>query len=281
MAILSALVAQCRRDFGDNPKSSQVARMGNGVTNLFNIGKYPIVENSYTIYINNVSKAEGTDYVFDLDNGDLRTLGSAVSTEVRSEFQYANWRDKNWIEAINKGIDDLNGKGFFKQVVNDRTSLRISANVQSYSAPSGSIDVYDFLVSDNNTISGNFKKPAVNWSYQQDANKLTLESKPSTANYAQISYLRNLRKYTASSATVDVTADWLEMVMQRAGAHFYRYMAGKIAKQGNATIDEGHFSFTNLRTMANDLNAEFENLAKRKKPTRPAKEMQYAIKNNR
>ena len=45
----------------------------------------------------------------------------------------------------------------------------------------------------------------------------------------------------------------------------------KLAKEGNANIDEGHFSFSNLRTMANDLDTEFDKLSLRKKPTRPGK----------
>ena len=44
-------------------------------------------------------------------------------------------------------------------------------------------------------------------------------------------------------------------------------------KQVQYSIDL--FSFTNLRTMANDLDAEFERLAARKKPTRPAKDIGF------
>ena len=72
-------------------------------------------------------------------------------------------------------------------------------------------------------------------------------------------------------------ADWVEMVKKRAGAIYFRSLAAKIAKQGNASIDEGHFSFTNLRTMANDLDKDFEVMALRKKPTRPAKGIQWHI----
>lgn len=274
--IASALISQLRREHGDEPKSIRVARQGNGLVNLFNTGNFPIIEGSYIVYISGVAKAETTDYTIDLDNGDVRALSTpANGIEVRAQFKYAFWRDQNWNEAINQSIDTLNARGFFRQVVRNGSIIRLSANVQVYSGPSACIDMYEFLTRYPNTTSGNLVKPFVNWSYQQDANKLVLGNPPTAANYAAISYLRNLQTYSATSATLDVLPDWNELIKKKSGAIFYRSLAGKIAKQGNATVDEGHFSFTNLRTMANDLDNEFENLSKRKKPTRPAKDMQW------
>ena len=117
----------------------------------------------------------------------------------------------------------------------------------------------------------------MNWSYQQDVNKLILGQSPTKSNLAYISYLRRLQSYTAVSATIDIKDDWIEPIKKYAGAMFYRSLAGKIAKQGNATIDEGHFSFTNLRAMANDLLGEYDNFTTRAKPTRPAKNIQWHI----
>lgn len=276
MTVVSALITQCRRESGDKSKSTSVQRAGNNSVNLFNVGKFPVVEGSYNVYVSGALKTETSDYTYDLDNGDLRILTAPGNgTLVRSDHKYAEWRDKNWVEAINDAIGELNARGFFRQVIRDTSSLRISANVQVYTPPSTCVDLYEFLVRDNYTTSGNLMKPRVNWSYQQDANKLVLGNKPSVANYTAISYLRRLQSYTATSATIDVLADWEIIVQKKAVAKFYRYMAGKIAKQGNASIDEGHFSFTNLRTMANDLDNEFDRLATRKKPTRPSRDMQY------
>ena len=274
--LTSDLIAQCRREYGDEPKSVRTSRLGNASVNLFNTGKFPIVESSYTVYVSGVAKTENTDYTIDLDNGDISvstTPGNGI--EVRAQFKYATWRDKNWVEATNQAIESLNARGFFRQVVRNGSIIRVSANVQVYSGPSACIDIYEFLTRYPNTTSGALVKPYVNWSYQQDANKLVLGNLPTTSNYAAISYLRNLQTYSATSATLDVLPDWIEVLKKKTGAIFFRSLAGKIAKQGNATVDEGHFSFTNLRTMANDLENEFDMLAKRKKPTRPAKDMQW------
>ncbi len=153
--------------------------------------------------------------------------------------------------------------------------MAISANVQSYSGPTNCVDLYEVLQSDDYTLSGNFVKLACNWRYNQDANKLVLGNIPSVKNKLAVSYLRNLKTYSATSATLDALDDWKELIKKKAGATFYRSLAGKIAKQGNASIDEGHFSFSNLRTMANDLDTQFEIEVKRKKPTRPAKDLDY------
>lgn len=269
--ITSALIAQLRREAGDEPKSTRVGRQANGTINLFNVGKFPVIENSYTVYVSGSSKTETTHYSFDLDNGDIRlvtTPGNGI--EVRSEHKYAFWRDKNWNEAINTSIETLNARGFFRQTM--RQSFGISANVRVFSGPSACIDMYEVLYA---PVSGQLSKLPMNWSYQQDANKLVLGNTFSSPYTGYRSYLRNLQTYSSTSATLDVLNDWVELIKIKSQAVFYRSLAGKIAKQGNATVDEGHFSFTNLRTMANDLDAEFERLAARKKPTRPAKDMQF------
>lgn len=273
MTTISALISQCRREYDDIPKSVRVSRQGNGTINLFNTGKYPIVENSYVVYVGGVQKTENTDYTINLDSGDINISSTPSNgTEVRLEGKIATWRDKNWVEALNQGIESLNARGFFRQVV--RESFTISANVRTFSGPSACVDLYELLYA---PAVGSVSRLPQNWSYQQDANKIILGSPFTTQAYTGYrSYLRNLQKYNYSSTSgaVDALDDWVEIIKKKSGSNFYRSLAGKVAKQGNATIDEGHFSFTNLRTMAKDLDDEFERLAARKKPTRPAKELQ-------
>lgn len=275
--ITSALITQCRQDYGDIIKSTQVKKTGDSVSNLFNLGSYPIKENSYAVYKGTSAQIETTNFTLDLDSGDLQFVTAPTAIEVKVNFQYSQWRDANWRLAINNAIEELNARGFFRQVVRNKTSMAISANVREYSGPSACIDINEFLLFDNRTISGEYTRPPGNWNYQQDANKILLAWTPSVAEKVAISYLRNLQTYTATSATLDVLNDWIVLIKKKAGAQFYRYLAGKVAKQGNANIDEGHFSFTNLRAMGADLDNEFDILARRKKPTRPAKPMQFHV----
>lgn len=277
--ITSALISQCRRAYNDIPKSTQVSRASDGQTSLFNVGRYPVVEGSYTVRYDGTIKTETTQYTLDKDNGDLLAVGTpATGVNVQVNYKYANFRDQQWVEAINYGIESLNGRGFFRQIVRSPNTFRLSANVRLMSGPTDAVDVYEiFPFSNRTSATGDYASLPGNWDYQQDQNKINLHFLPQVAEPAAISYLRNLRTYNATSATLDVPQDWIELVKIRAGEYYFRHMASKIATQGNATIDEGHFSFTNARTMANDLDADFEKFALRKKPTRPAKDILYHI----
>lgn len=276
--IISALVAQCRREFGDIAKSSEAARAGDGSTTLFALGKYPIVENSYSVYKGTSAQNEVSNFTIDKDNGEISFVNAPGNgINVRATFKHAFFRDQNWVEAINYGIEALNGRGFFRQVVRNTSVMRLSANVRLYSGPSACVDIYELMLFDTATTSGAYTKPNFNWRYEQDANKLIVGANPSQSQPMAVSYLRNMKTYQATSATVDVLDDWLELVKKKAGEYYWRQRAARLASQGAATIDEGHFSFTNARTMANDLATDFENLAVRKKPVRPPKDIKYNL----
>lgn len=276
--IISAMISQCRREYFDIAKKVRMARQGDGSTNLFNLVNVPVIENSESITISGGAAISSANYTLDNDSGDLTTNTTpSAGHELVAEFKYAQWRDKNWVEAINQGIEQLNARGFFRQISRNTSLFGISANVRVYSAPSACMDVYELLESSDRTISGSFQKLGTNWSYQQDSNKIIFGTKPSTANKAAISYLRKLQTYAATTATVDVKDEWIEPVKKYAGSLFYQHMAGKKSLQGAATIEEGHFSFTNLRTQARDLRDDFDRFALRAKPTRPAKDIQWKI----
>ena len=273
--ITSAVISQLRRETGDIPKLTRMARTGDGAITIFNTGRFPVVEGSYTVYKGTSGQTETTHYSLDLDSGDL-TFQNAPASSYQAIFQgkYANWRDKNWVDAINNAVDDLAARGYFRQVV--RLSRYLSAGVRSFSAPSACVDAYELLES---RTSGSYQKLGTNWSYQQGANKIVLGNPPTVKLSGAISYLRSMQKYTATSATLDVQDEWVNLIKKNAKAQYWSFMAGKSAAQGNAKVEEGHFSFTSLRTQARDLMQEFQNEAPRYKPTRPAKDIQWQQEN--
>ncbi len=280
--ITSALIAQCRREFHDQPKTTRKLRDGDGSSTVFNLGDFPIIEGSLSVYVADVAKTETTDYSIDLDNGDLVFVSAPASgAEVRAEFKYAHWRDTQWNEAQNQAIEELNGRGFFRQVVRTSGLVALSAGVRKYNAPSACIDVYEIFKPDNSLSTGNYSLLNDNWNYQQDSNTIVTGSKPGAASPLEISYLRRMQTYSATSATLDTKDDWRELIKKRAGSIFYRSLAGKVAKEGNASIDEGHFSFSNLKSEADSYFSEFDTMAIRSKPTRPAKNIQWNIPGGR
>lgn len=274
--ITSALISQLRRDYGDQPKSSRAAKEGNGSINTFNVGKFPILESSYTVRKDGVALIEGatSGFTIDADNGDiLIDVTPASGEKISVDFKYVEWRDQNWLEAINDAISELNARGFFKEV--NRASIYLSANVNVIPGPTNAVDAYELLYTPSTGASPS--KLPINWSYRQDANNIILGAQLTSALSGKVSYLRNLQQYSTTSATIDANDEWIPIIKKRAGASFYRSVAGRVAKQGAATIEEGHLSFSNLRTMAEDLERDFDSLAQRKKPTRPAKDIQYMI----
>lgn len=274
--IISALITKCRREYADIPKSAQAIRAGDGASTLFNLGRYPVMENSYSIYFGTSAKNEVSDYNLDKDSGDLVTVLPVTNgVQVKANFKYAVFRDQNWVEAINYGIDALNGRGFFRQVVRSSTVIQLSAGVRTYAGPSGCIDIYAIEIQTPQSMSANYSPLGGNWSYQQDANKLTLGDSPTQNQSVLVSYLRNLQTYQSTSATLDSLNDWVEGIQLKAGEYHARYFANYLMKQGNANIDEGHFSYTNVMTMMNGLNRDFEQWALRKKPTRPSKRIAF------
>lgn len=279
--ITSALISKLRRKVGDIPRSTQAIRAADGSSTLFNLPRAPIMESSVSVYFGTSAKNETTDYTLDKDSGDLQTVsivGNGIN--VKAVYKYANFRDANWVEAINYGIDYLNARGYFRQVVRDVNSVRLSANVQTYAGPAtsgGAMDVYQVLISNDQTTSGSFSKLPTNWEYHQDANRLVIGYKPSVSERLAISWLRKLQTHSATSATLDVPSIAEGVVALKAEEYYWDFMAGKVASQANATIDEGHFSFTNMRTRARDAERSAEMLATKNKPTRPAKDFGWAI----
>ncbi len=275
--MISGLIRQLRSKYADHPKAAQVTRTGDGSSTLYNLGRdrVPIMENSYSVYKGTSAQSETANYLLDKDTGDLQFLVAPTSAyATRVNFKHANFRDADWMAAINDGIDKLNARGFYRQIVRDTSSFFLSAGKQVYDAPAGARDVYEMFLNDG---SGNYSQPFTNWSYQQDGNKIVLGAKPTARTSAAISYTRRLQRYTAISATVDVRDEWLELVEKNAGSYYFAGRASRIAQTGNASVQEGHFSFTSLRTQSRDLYAEFDVEARRMKPTAAAKDIHYQI----
>lgn len=277
MPSYATLISQLRREFRDVPRTSQVAKTGDGSANLFAIGRYPIVEGSVSVYKGTSAQTSGTHYFLDMDNGEVSFVSAPTSAYVtKVNFKHAWFRDRDWVEAVNNGISWLNSRGFFRQIVRSPSLFHLSANVRVYNAPSACVDLYELLLHQNRTSSGAYIRTPGRWEYQNDQNKVTLEFLPSVLEPATISYLRAMQTYTATSATVDVKDEWLEAVKMKAGEYFHLAVASRLAREGNQSIEEGHFSFTNLRTMAETLGQRATELSVRLKPTRPAKNVKFA-----
>lgn len=272
--IVSGFISALRRKYNDNPVKHNDVRTGDGSSTVYKTMFSPIKEGSFKLYVNNALQAS-SGYTIDEDTGDI-VLIAATSNEINAQYQEVRFRDQHWLEIIQSAFHSL-GDQFFKSVVGDTSGIALVKNQQTYDCPSSCIRMMTVLQSDDYTISGGWTKPRINSRYDRRSNKLILSAKPSKANYMNLSYLSKLTVPTATSDTMDIEDNWLELLDLKSGSQFLRSMANRVAQQGNATIEEGHLSISHLRQLANDNEAMYENLKRKLKPVMPASEIPFYV----
>lgn len=272
--IVSGFISQLRRKYNDLPVLHKDLRAGDGSSTVYKTKFSPIKEGTFKLYINNALQA-ASGYTIDLDTGDLE-LGAATSYQIMAQYKEVKARDQHWLEFIQGAMRSFGDK-FYRTVVRDTSAMALSADVQVYSCPSSCIRLLEALESDDYTVSGGWKTLGANTRYDRRSNKLILGGKPNRANYLAISYLKKLSVPTATSDTLDVEDNWVEIVDNKSGANFLRSMANRIAQQGNVMTEEKHISVSNLRQLANENELIANDLMKKNKPVMPNAVIPYYI----
>lgn len=272
--IVSGFISQLRREYNDLPVKHRDKRPGDGSSTVYKTKFNPIKEGTFKLYINNTLQ-NASGYTIDLDTGDLE-LGAPTSNEIMAHYQEVKYRDQHWLEAI-KGTVQSFGDKFFKMEIRNTSQMALSAGVLVYDCPSTCIRLTEVLQSDDYTTSGNWVGLGVNNRYDRRANKLILGGKPTRANYLAISYLKRVPIPAATSDTLDVEDNWLEVINLKVGAKFLRSMANRVAQQGNVKTEEKHLNVSYLRQLANDNEVMAENLMKKIKPIMPNSKIPFYI----
>jgi hypothetical protein len=272
--IVSALIGEMRREASDLPEKHKDVRAGDGLSTVYKTKYAPILESSFKLYVNNALQA-ASGYTVDLDTGDIDLQGP-TSNEVRVQYQSVQHRDQHWLEFIQSSIRAFGDK-FYRATIRDASAMSISANVQVYDCPSTCIRATEILESDDFTSGGNYRQLNTNVRYDRRSNKIILGNKPTTANFVELSYLKRLSVPTATSDTLDVEENWIEMVKLKSIAKHARAYAYQIAKDGNVSVEEGHLQMRDLRALANDSEILFEDLKKKNKPVMPNSTIPFEI----
>ena len=267
-------ITRLRRKYNDIPVKHEDIRTGDGVSTFYQVKYSPILESSFSLYINNALKAEGAgnDYLFDYDTGDI-TLASVTTFDIKARYKEVKFRDQGWLEAIQNAFEAL-GDQFFSTVMRD-TPILVSAGSQVVTMPTGCIRVIEVL--EGTSSSGPWAKPRINMRYDRRSNQLILGNAPTTDRYFSISYQKKLTQPTATTDDLLIEENWLQLIDLKAGSEYLRSMANRIAQQGSATIEEGHLSVGTLRQLANDNEVLFEGLKKKLKPIMPNSDVAYWI----
>lgn len=271
--ITSAYIAKLRRQFNDLPKLHKDTRDGDGDSTVFKSKAAPIKEGTATVQVSGAFKVEGTDFTLDYDTGDLRmVVAPANGSDLDLIYKEVNFRDQHWLDAIADGYRTM-GDQIYGSVIMNTSSLRLSAGIRVFNMPADCIRLLS--VFECQTSGGTYYPIGTNWKYDRRANKLILGNAKATTYYTALTYLT---KVTAPSAvTMQVTGEdaWQQLITHKAGAYYLRAQAERIAQQGNATIEEGHFNPAVLRALANDHDAQFEILRHRVKPVMPSLTIPY------
>ena len=274
--IVSAFISMCRREFNDLPEKHRDVKTGDGASTVYKTKAAPIKEGTFKLYIGNTLKTVGSQYNIDSDTGDI-DISAATSAEIRAEYSGVKFRDQHYIEFIQSAIDEMGNK-FWKRVVGS-TAINLQSGVYVYDCPSACVALTKVRRSDNFTSSGNFIPMDVNVRYDTGGNKLVLGLVPTKANYLALDYCSRISKPTATSNTLDIKQEWEAGLKMKIGSIFHRSLASKIAQQGNASVEAGHWSVANLRQIANDFEVKYQNWEKKNKPTLPSSELNYHIPN--
>lgn len=270
--MVSGLIQQMRRRYSDLPQKHLDARDGDGSSTVYKTQFSPIYEQNYGVYVGGVLQSPGVsaDYTIDLDTGDIVFASAPGNGDaIEMKYQSVTFRDQHWLEATQSSIRAL-GDEFFRSVIRSTSGLTLSAGVQVYPLPSSCIYPTEILASDNYTVSGNFVPLNVNHFYDRRSNKLILGLKPTRSNNAAISYLSRISLPTSVSSVLDVEENWIEPIELKNGAFYARARSLDLAQQGNVSVEEGHLSVQQMRQLANDNEALFQQWKRRNKPVRPS-----------
>lgn len=271
--ITSAYISKLRRQFSDMPKLHKDTRDGDGSSTVYKSKFSPIKEGTATVQVSGAFKTENTDFTLDYDTGDLRmTVAPASGSDLDLVYKEVNFRDQHWLDAIADGYRAM-GDQIFGTVIMNTSSLRLSAGIRTFSAPSNCIRMLSIF--ECQTSAGTYTPIRTNWEYNRQANKFTLGNAKSLTYYAALTYLTKITAPSAVTMAMTGEENWHPLITHKAGAYYLRAQAEKIAQQGNATIEEGHFNPAVLRALANDHDAQFEILRHRVKPVMPALDIKY------
>lgn len=277
--MVSAFIQTMRRRYHDLPQKHLDVRQADGSSTVYKSQYAPILEGSYSLYVNSVLKDAGVsgDYTIDLDTGDF-VFNSAPTNghSIELKYQSVNFRDQWWLDTVKSSIRSL-GDRFFRTVVRSPSAITLSANVQVYDCPSGCIRPTEFYQSDDYTSGGNYVPFGVNHYYDRRSNKIVLGVKPTRANYTALSFMRRIALPEATSAVLDVEENWIEPLELKSGSIYVKARAIELAQQGNVSVEEGHLSVQQMRQLGADNEADFKQWKKENKPVMPAQTIPFYV----
>src|SRR4030042_1802453 len=194
----SAFIEDLRLAVGDIETLTQDKMDGDASTVAFRLSHRPILDDSYDVYISDVSKTETTDYTLNKDTGILTFVSAPASgtKNVKINYKYVFLRDDEYITIINKVLRRWRRKIWVESV--NETTFNSVAGQDEYDLDSVSSNIIWL-------INAWFKtSTATEWvsigrdrnlDYWPESNKMLVRPSFSTADYdLRLHYLATDRK---------------------------------------------------------------------------------------
>jgi len=271
--LYSELITILRRETRDYAIPGHDYATGNGIKKAFELTEKPILEGSYTIKQGGVEVIETTDYTFDKESGWV-TFTSAVpsGTGVTADYKHVNATDTGWLQIINDTISDLDSYGYFKTETVDTTTYDTIADDIDYVMPTTCKQLVNvwYRHTDSSTANWYELSELVNWRYNRQSNTLYLGASVTAGYPLKIQYLDKYTLGTATTDTIDLQDQYINILKLGSLARYYEHMIGtkmnietKISKEVTVT------PMQNIQALVNHYEKRYESAKIRSKPMMP------------
>lgn len=279
--LYSAYISKLRAQVGDVIRMSHLSWTGDGTSKIFELppDAFPVLESSYTIHVDGVTKTETTDFTLDREAGILTFVTAPADTKsITLDCQSVHLQDATWIQIINDTILSL-GDDFWKEFV-DATSFTTTAQMLSLSlvaSQANCIAVYDYWYKASSSGEWQPVENFANWRYDRDNNIIYNGSILDFTVSSQLLKIRGLKKYTLgtlTSDTIDVQDKFMTIIDFGTIARYWRYRYKNVIELiSKQTQENTRTPLQELMMLSDRYVRDFENEKARLKPTKPARKI--------
>jgi len=267
-----------RRYTRDLRTLSQNVWDGDGVNLTFSTTYRPILENTYTVKVGGVVQTEGSAYTLDKDSGIITFVSApaAGSDNVTLDYSYVNFRNDDWLQAINSGI-----RHFRKKIFGDSTNTAQVTVVGQGDYDLSSLigtNVFDVIsVEARSSSTEDWSDIGVygsGWTFLREQQSLRLSPAPQRVFSLRIRYTTIYAEGAALTDTLPIASKYLDIYRYWAMAEYFERVAATTISNTASVTREGTFqTLPNTTNFARLFRDQAEQEASKVRPLRPEKEL--------
>jgi hypothetical protein len=283
---VSDFITKLRRKSKDFPTTTSEKFSGDGVAVIFRTNKTPIVESSYTVVVDGVTKTETTDYTVDLETGDF-TFTSAPSSDTDNvviTYNYARLSDNSWLDIINSVVAELRFKIWQEGV--DETTLTTVANQDEYELDDISDQIFKVLgvwTRSSSNVNWRSLDTETNVTYHRDRNVINVRPYLQSSGYEmKVRYLKFYDMFSTTADCLVIPEEYREPIVYYCLVRYLDDIVNDLIVNAGATVRQDSYEpLNNLLNLRSRYEQQAEKILLRVKPRMPSTKiptMQLGIK---